>query len=143
MNVVDANVLIYAVNEQSDRHDEARGWLDRSLSGEAVVGFSWIAVLAFVRLVTKANLFPRPLTDEGAFDRIEAWLSSPAAVIVEPTAVHATHLRSLLASAGTAGNLVNDAHLAALSIEHRGRVVSYDSDFARFDGVRWASPATA
>ena len=143
MNVVDANVLIYAVNEQSDRHDEARSWIDRSLSGEAVVGFSWIAMLAFVRLVTKANLFPRPLTAGGAFDRIEAWLSSPAAVVVEPTAGHATHFRSLLASAGTAGNLVNDAHLAALSIEHRGRIVSYDSDFARFHGVRWVSPATA
>ena len=143
MNVVDANVLIYAVNEQSDRHGEARGWLDRSLSGEAVVGFSWIAMLAFVRLVTKSNLFPHPLATQAALDRVEAWLSSPAAVIVEPTAAHATHLRSLLAVAGSAGNLVNDAHLAALSLEHRGRVVSYDSDFARFDGVRWVSPATA
>lgn len=143
MNVVDANVLVYAVNEQSDRHDEARTWLDRSLSGESVVGLSWIATLAFVRLVTKTNLFPSPLTIEAAFDRIEAWSSSPAAVIVEPTAGHAALVRSLLVSAGTAGNLVNDAHLAALSIEHRGRVVSYDSDFARFEGVRWTSPATA
>lgn len=143
MNVVDANVLIYAVNEQSVHHDESRTWLDRSLSGGAVVGFSWIAMLAFVRLVTKANLFPRPLTLDGAFARLDAWTGSPAAVIVEPMAGHVSSVRSLLAGAGSAGNLVNDAHLAALAIEHRGRVVSYDADFARFDGVRWVTPATA
>lgn len=142
MNVVDANVLIYAVNDDSDRHHEARTWLDRSLSGDAIVGFSWIAVLAFVRLVTKASLFTRPLSVEGAFDRVDAWLAGPAAVVVEPTAQHAALVRSLLGAAGSGGNLVNDAHLAALSIEHRGRIVSYDSDFARFAGVRWSSPAT-
>jgi len=143
VNVVDANVMIYAVNDQSVHHDEARTWLDGSLSGEAVVGFSWIAMLAFVRLVTKANLFPRPLTIDGAFGRLDAWTASPAAVVVEPTAGHSSRVRSLLAAAGAAGNLVNDAHLAALAIEHRGRVVSYDSDFARFDGVRWVTPASA
>ncbi|HSJ92086.1 MAG TPA: PIN domain-containing protein, partial [Ilumatobacter sp.] len=94
MNIVDANVLIYAVNEQSERHHEARAWLDRSLSGEAIVGFSCIAILAFVRLVTKANLFSRPLTVAGGFDRIEAWSSSSAAVVVEPTAGHSTLVRS-------------------------------------------------
>ncbi len=143
MNVVDANVLLYAVNEQSVHHDEARMWLDRALSGGAMVGLSWIAVLAFVRLGTKPNLFPNPLTVEGAFERVEHWASSPAAVMLEPLPGHAALVRSLLTAAGTAGNLVNDAHLAALALEHRGRVVSYDSDFARFPDVRWVTPATA
>lgn len=142
MNIVDANVLLYAVNEQSDRHAESRAWLDRALSGAAVVGLSWIALLAFARLSTKPNLFPRPLSVEGAFDRVDAWLASPAAVLVEPTARHASLVRGLLSAAGTSGNLVNDAHLAALSIEHHGRVVSYDSDFTRFAGVSWSPPAT-
>lgn len=143
MNIVDANVLVYAVNDDSDRHEEARAWLDRSLSGDAIVGFSWVVLLAFVRLATKTSLFPRPLTVDAAFERIDAWLSSPAALVVEPTARHAALVRSLLSEAGAAGNLVNDAHLAALAVEHRGRVVSYDSDFARFPGVRWTSPAQA
>jgi toxin-antitoxin system PIN domain toxin len=140
MNVVDANVLLYAVNADSDRHTEARRWLDAALSGAAVVGFSWMALLAFVRLSTKSSLFPQPLTSEQAFDRIDAWLSQPAAVLVEPTARHAEIMRTLLTGAGTAGNLVSDAHLAALAIEHRGRVVSYDSDFGRFPGLIWAAP---
>lgn len=143
MNVVDANVLLYAVNEQSVHHDEARTWLDRALSGGAIVGFSWIVVMAFVRLATKPNLFPNPLTVEGAFERVEHWLSSPAATMVEPTSGHVSVVRSLLMSSGTAGNLVSDAHLAALALEHRGRLVSYDSDFARFPDVVWVTPATA
>jgi toxin-antitoxin system PIN domain toxin len=143
VNVVDANVLLYAVNEQSDRHDEARAWLDASLSGGAVVGFSWIAMLAFVRLSTKAHLFPRPLSASEAFDRLDAWTAAPAASVIEPTAGHLGIVRRLLDAAGTAGNLVNDAHLAALSIEHRGVVVSYDGDFARFPGVQWTPPRAA
>ncbi len=140
MNLVDANVLLYAVNEDADRHDDARRWLDEALSGGAVVGLSWIAMLAFARLSTKPNLFPSPLTSDGAFDRLDAWIASPASVIVEPTARHASLVRQLLAGVRTGGNLVNDAHLAALAIEHRGNVVSYDSDFERFDGVRRVEP---
>lgn len=140
MNVVDANVLLYAVNSDSPRHTEARSWLDGALSGGAVVGFSWIALLAFVRLATKPALFPSPLGVDQAFDRVERWLAQPPATLVEPTGRHLGIVRSLLASAGTAGNLVNDAHLAALALEHRGTVVSYDSDFGRFAGVRWREP---
>lgn len=140
MNVVDANVLLYAVNVDSARHEVSRDWLDESLSGGAVVGFAWIAVLAFMRLSTKSGIFPSPLSDEAALATVEAWLAQPAAVVVEPTARHVSLLRELVAAAGSAGNLVNDAHLAALAIEHRGTVVSYDSDFGRFPGVSWAEP---
>jgi len=140
MNLVDANILLYAVNTDATHHQESRAWLDRSLSGEATVAFSWIALLAFVRLSTKVGLFPAPLTIDGAFDRVDAWLSAPSAVVVEPTPEHSRVLRRLLTPVGVGGNLVNDAHLAALSIEHRGVVVSYDNDFSRFPGVTWETP---
>jgi len=140
VNVVDANVLLYAVNVDSARHEASRDWLDASLSGAAVVGFAWVAVLAFLRLSTKSGIFPSPLSDDAALATVEAWLAQPAAVVVEPTARHVSLLRDLLAAAGSAGNLVNDAHLAALAIEHRGSVVSYDSDFGRFPGVSWTEP---
>ena len=141
MNLVDANVLLYAVNADAPRHDVAKRWLDDSLSGAGTVCFSWIVLLAFVRLSTKATLFPAPLTTGGAFDIVDAWLARPTARIVEPTARHADIVRSLLSAAGTAGNLVNDAHLAALAIEHRATVVTFDTDFARFPGVDWRIPA--
>lgn len=85
MNLVEANVLLYAVNEDARHHGEARAWLDESLSGAAIVGFSWIAMLAFVRLSTKDGLFPNPLAVEGALDRVEAWTAAAGAMIVSPT----------------------------------------------------------
>jgi toxin-antitoxin system PIN domain toxin len=140
VNLVDANVLLYAVNTDAPHHRASREWLDDALSGGATVGFSWIALLAFVRLSTKEGLFPSPLTAGEAFDRVDAWLAAPAAVLVEPTARHASLMRRLLDQVGAGGNLVNDAHLAALAIEHGGTVITFDHDVGRFDGVDWSLP---
>ena len=140
MKLVDANVLLYAVNSDADHHERSRRWLDESLSGEDTVAFAWIALLSFVRLATREGLFPHPLSMDGAMDRVDSWLSAPSAVVLEPTIEHGRVLRSLLAPLTTAGNLVNDAHLAALAVEHKCDIVSFDSDFSRFAGVRWREP---
>ncbi len=141
MKLVDANVLLYAVNADAEHHEPSRQWLDAALSGADAVAFAWVALLAFVRLSTKAGLFPSPLTVDAAMDRVDAWLSAPPAVVVEPTADHPRVLRDLLATRGIGANLVNDAHLAALAIEHRCTLVSYDHDFTQFPEVRWERPA--
>ncbi|HVL82668.1 MAG TPA: type II toxin-antitoxin system VapC family toxin [Pseudonocardia sp.] len=143
MTVVDANVLLYAVNSAEDRHAQARTWLDGSLNGGATVGFSWIALLAFLRLSTKVGLFPAPLPVDAAVGRVRAWLAQPTAVVVEPTPRHLEVLGGLLGAAGTGANLTSDAHLAALAVEHRATVVTYDSDFGRFPGVRWQVPGSS
>ena len=140
MKLVDANVLLYAVNTDSAHHARSLAWLDRSLSGADTVAFAWVALLAFVRLSTKIGLFPNPLSVGEAMDRVEAWLGSPAAVVVEPTVDHSRIVRGLLLTFGSGGNLVSDAHLAALAVEHRCTIVSFDHDFARFDGVDWQQP---
>lgn len=140
MKLVDANVLLYAVNEDADRHESARTWLDAALSGGETVAFAWIALLAFVRLATKEGLFPRPLSLAQAMDRVDAWVAAPTAVIVDPSPDHGGVVRRLLAPLGAGGNLVSDAHLAALAVEHRCTVVSYDHDFGRFDSVAWTTP---
>jgi toxin-antitoxin system PIN domain toxin len=140
VKVVDANVLLYAVNESAEHHDDAITWLDAALNGRSTVGFSWISLLAFLRLSTKIGLFPAPLTVGQAVDRARAWLSQPTSVLLEPTAQHLDVLCGLLTPFGSGGNLTNDAHLAALAIEHRGEVVTYDSDFSRFPGVTWSTP---
>ena len=140
MKLVDANVLLYAVNEDARHHEASRRWLDASLSGDDTVAFSWIALLAFVRLTTKVGLFPRPLTVAQAMVQVEAWLAAPPAVVVEPTVDHARILHDLLERVGAGANLVNDAHLAALALEHRCGIVSYDNDFGRFPGVDWSIP---
>ncbi len=141
MKLVDANVLLYAVNEDAPRHSESRRWLDGALSGEATVAFAWIALLAFLRLSTKRNLFANPLSPTEAVGRAEAWLARPSATLVEPTARHLWLVQELLEPLGAGGNLVNDAHLAALAVEHHCQIVSYDRDFTRFAGVTLETPA--
>jgi uncharacterized protein len=140
VNLVDANVLLYAVDEDAPLHSPAISWLDPALSGREAVGFAWTVLLAFVRLSTHPGVFPSPLDSEQAFDVVESWLDQPASIVVDPTVRHLSVLRGLLAPLGTAANLVNDAHLAALAVEHGAEIVSFDADFARFAGIRWMRP---
>ncbi len=141
MRLVDANVLIYAVNEDAEHHEASRRWLDDALSGSETVGFAWPVLLAFLRLATHPAVFPRPLTVADALDRVDAWLGSPAAIIVEPSAQHPHLLRRLLTDVGSGGNVVNDAHLAAMATELRAAIATFDNDFLRFPGVEVVRPA--
>ena len=135
MKLVDLNVLLYATNSDSRHHEVSRRWLDWALSGGDTVAFTWIVLLGYVRLSTKVGLFPAPLSVSSAMGQVDDWLAASSAVLVEPTVSHARVLCQLLDVAGSGGNLVNDAHLAALAVEHRCGIVSFDRDFARFPGV--------
>lgn len=140
MKLPDANVLLYAVDERAPRHDRARDWLERTLSGAETVAFAWTVLLAVVRLSTRPAVFEQPLGPDEAIDLVDGWLARPNSTVIHPTARHAAVLRELLAPLGTAGNLVGDAHLAALAIEHGAELCSSDADFSRFSGVRWNDP---
>lgn len=140
MLLVDANVLLHAVNLRSREHEPARRWLREALAGGEAVAFAWTVLLAFLRLSTHPAVFPRPLSSGAAADLLELWLQAPPAVTIEPTRRHLPLLRGLLSRAGTAGNLVGDAHLAALALEHDATVVSFDRDFGRFEGVALKRP---
>jgi uncharacterized protein len=140
VKLVDANVLLYAVNEDAPHHEEARGWLDGRLGASEAVGFAWVVLLAFLRLSTRPDLFRRPLAFEEAAAVVDAWLAAPPAVVLQPTVRHLELLRGLARSTGVAANLINDAHLAALALEYDATVISYDRDFARFAGLRHQLP---
>lgn len=140
MRLVDANVLLYAVNEGAVQHARARDWLNAALSGLETVGFSWSVLLAFLRVATRPVVLPRPLPVEVAIVIAQGWLAQPPSVIVEPGPRHLDRLGGLLAPSGTGGNLVVDGHLAALALEHDATVVSFDRDFGRFVGVRLEVP---
>jgi len=140
VKLVDLNLLIYAIDEESPAHAAARGWLEEVLSGTEEVGFAWAVLLGFVRLTTNPAVFDAPLDADEALDVVEGWLAQPVATVVEPSERHTQNLRELLTVTGTAGNLTTDAHLAALAIEHGAELCSRDSDFSRFPGLRWRDP---
>lgn len=140
MRVVDANVLLYAVNRDARQHAPARAWLDAALTKAEPVGFAWIVILAFLRVSTRGGIFPRPLDPSDALDQVRRWLAQPTAVLLHPTTRHLDVLASFVHDAGAAGNLVSDAHLAALAVEYGATVVSFDRDLARFTGVQCEVP---
>jgi toxin-antitoxin system PIN domain toxin len=136
----DVNLLVYAVDQSSRHHARVRPWLEQTLSGTEEVGFAWMVLLGFLRISTNPLAFGETLSPDRALEFIDSWLGSPVATTVHPNKGHANRLRDLLAPVGTAGNLTNDAHLAALAIEHGAEVCSSDNDFARFEGLRWFNP---
>ena len=143
MKLLDANILIYAVNADATDHRSIHRWFSEALSGKETVAFAWLPLLAFLRVITKPGLFARPLPVAVALAQVEEWLSLPGVVLLEPGPRHAAILRELLAPLGTGGNLTSDAHLAAIAIEHGAELISRDTDFLRFPGLRWRDPLTA
>jgi len=139
----DTNVLVYAVDERSSHHKPAREWLEGMLSGSETLALAWNALVGFLRVATHPAVAEEPRSSDAVLDIVEGWLAQPPSVIVHPTDRHPAVLRDLLAPLGTAGNLVPDAHLAALAIEHGAELVSFDNDFSRFPGLRWVDPRQA
>ena len=140
MKLLDANVLLYAVNEDAPQHPKAKAWIEAALSGPEPVGLDWSVLLAFLRLSTRSAVFPKPLTLEQALGVMRSWLEQPCVEILDPAEKHLDVLGRLLAAFGTAGNLTSDAHLAALALEYGAELCSCDSDFGRFSGLRWTNP---
>ena len=140
MILLDANLLIYAVNADAPLNRKAKAWLESALSGQETVGFPWSVLLAFLRLTTRPGLFARPLPVDTAFGLVAAWLDRPSATIVHPGPRHLQVIREMLLPLGTGGNLTSDAHLAAMAIEHRAELCSSDTEFARFPGLKWRNP---
>lgn len=137
MKVPDVNVLLYAQDEAATQHSVARAWLERTMSEAEPTGFTWLALLGFLRLGTSPSVYPQPLAPLVAMDLIDEWLEHPSATLVEPGVEHRQVLRQLVGDAGTAGNLTTDAHLAAIAIESGATLASFDADFHRFKPLRF------
>jgi uncharacterized protein len=140
MILLDANLLIYAINTDSPHHKPARRWLEKTLSSGTRVGLPWIVVLAFVRITTRSGILRHPLAVNQAIGFIDDWLGQPHVAFIGPGEGHWPVLRNLLVTGGAAGNLTSDAHLAALAIEHGCEIASSDNDFRRFPGITLVNP---
>ena len=140
MKIVDLNVLLYAVNSDAAAHERVRAWWEAALNGEETIGLPWIVLLGFLRLATNPRVFPRPLVPDAAAARVDKWLAQPNVRVVPEKDDQWKVLKSLLHQSGMAGNLTTDAHLAALALTRDASLVSCDTDFARFKGLRLENP---
>ncbi len=135
-----ANLVLYAEDALSPQHEAARTWWDTQLSGASPVCLSWGVVCAFIRISTNSRVFKRPLDLDQAMSRVQSWLDQPCVRLVHPTERHWTVLQALIKEGQALGNLVTDAHLAALAMQHGCTLMSTDGDFARFPKLKWSNP---
>lgn len=140
MILVDANLLIYAVNSDSPFHARAKSWWEESLSGNEEVGLAWIVVLAFIRISTRPGIFNTPLTPDRAIAYVDEWLSQPYVNLVNGSENQWKIFRNLQLHVGTAGNLTSDTMLASLALDFGASIYSADYDFRRFTGVTHVNP---
>jgi hypothetical protein len=138
--LVDVNLLVYASAPSMLQHEAARKWLDEELNASTRVGLPWASLLGFMRVSTNPRAFRTPLTIASAWSQVETWLSAPGVWIPESMEGHREVLGKLLSRIGGGPNLIADAHLAALAIEHGLTLCSTDGDFARFPGLKWLNP---
>lgn len=138
--LVDANILLYAVDERSPHHSRARDWLVDALNGDRRVGLPWLSLGAFVRISTNPRASEQPLTPSAAWQHVEEWLSCPTAWVPNPTPRHASLLGGLIHRYELRANMITDAQIAVLAMEHGLTVYSADTDFARFSEISWVDP---
>ncbi len=143
MKIVDINILIYAINEDSPLHAKIKSWWENAVMDEEPIGLPWVVVLGFLRIVTNTRIMPRALSPDAATELMDEWLSIPSAAIIHPHENHWNILRELFKDMGTAANLTTDIHLAAMAIEYGARLYSTDNDFSRFKKLRWVDPSNS
>ena len=143
MILVDANLLLYAANRTAPDHTRARTWLDDRLNGSVAVGLPWPSLLAFVRLTTNPAILKHPITTANAWRQVDEWLACEPAWTPVPGEGHRRIVGGFLKASWMTSQLVPDAHLAALAIEHGLTLQSTDGDFARFPGLKWENPLAA
>ncbi len=107
------------------------------------MGLPWHSLVGFLRITTSRRIFDKPQSVQNVWSQIVAWMALDSVWIPEPGSGHAEILGRLLGAPGVYGNVIHDAHLAAIAIEHELTLCSADGDFARFPGLRWINPLAA
>lgn len=138
--LLDANLLLYAVHERAEQHEQATEWINEKLNGAVRVGFPWQSITAFLRVSTHPRAFARPLDPSTAWERVTDWLAAPVAWLPQPGTEYQRIFSELIGTHQVSGSLIPDAALAALAIEHGVTLATTDTDFARFRGLRWENP---
>lgn len=132
----DVNVLLAGFRADHDHHRQARSFLDEARSGSDTLGLSDFALAAVVRLATNARVFIRPDTAAAVIAYLDVLLEPPAQLLHAGT-THWSRFCELCRDLQLRGNLVPDAYFAALALEQRAELITFDRGFGRYPGLRW------
>jgi len=138
--VLDANLLLYAYDDQSPFHRQAKLWIERVFSDTAPVGLPWQTISAFLRIVTNPRLPGQRFSMAEAVATVDEWLGQSNVRLLPMTERHWSIFQQILLDGQAHGPLVSDAQLAALTLEYGGVLHTTDRDFSRFPGLRWVNP---
>jgi toxin-antitoxin system PIN domain toxin len=131
---IDVNILLYASDADSPMHDRASAFLRQCISGREVFCLAWMSLMSYLRMATHPAIFSRPLAHEEAARNVEALLAVPHCRVLSEEEGFWDRYRQITHDLPTRGNLVPDAHLAALISQHGVvTVYTHDRDFRRFD----------
>lgn len=141
MQAIDTNILIYAEITSSQYHRPARQALTELAEGAAPWALPWPCIYEFLRVVTHPRVFHPPVPLEVALTDLRAITDSPSLLLLSETERHVELMTSIVKEAGVTGNLIHDAHIAALCIEHGvTELISADRDFLRFKPLKIVNP---
>jgi len=141
MIAVDTNILVYARRSEAPHHAQAHTLLERLAQGDQPWALPWPCVYEFLRVVTHPRVFDPPTALEVAMEDLESLIQSPSLVMLGEGPRHEASMRQAVLSGRATGNLVHDAHIAALLLENGVRELwTVDRDFSRFPGLRVVDP---
>jgi toxin-antitoxin system PIN domain toxin len=141
MIAVDTNILVYAHREESPFHERAAACMSELSEGNAPWAIPWPCIHEFFSIVTHPRIYDPPSPIACAADQVDAWLESPALVLLSESMAHWSILRSLVSSAQIRGPMIHDARIAVICMQNGvTELLSADRDFGRFPGFRTRNP---
>jgi len=141
MIALDTNILVYARREETAHHQPARKLLKEFAEGDSPWALPWPCIYEFIRVVTHPRVFDPPSELNDVLSDLDSLLQSPSLTLLREGPRHAIYMERLLKSGQATGNLVHDAHIAALVAEHGvSELLTADRDFARFPAIRVHNP---
>jgi uncharacterized protein len=138
---LDVNVLLYASDRSSDRHQAARAMLESCALRPDVLCLTWPTLMAYLRIATHPRIFAAPLSPAEALGNIDALLALPQARVIGEQDGFRDAYAHVTAGMTVRGNMVPDAHLAAILFQNGVRTLfSNDRDFRKFESLDVRDP---
>lgn len=142
MIIPDVNVLVYAYDEGSARHERCAEWVSASLAGHDPIALVDPVLSGFLRVATNPMIFSEPATTASAMEFVDALIDAPASVWLPANrAVWRTFSDLTRRDTAIRGNHIPDAYLAALAIANGARLATADRGFSRYEGLAWFDPS--